>query len=83
MQILVAVNTAIIKISAYLANHIRDLQGKCPNLAPVSTICSLVSTTFCIVSFLYRKDLVECSFFTNLKFADETQILDTYSETFL
>jgi hypothetical protein len=60
------------------------MRGECSNLAPVSSSISSVSTAFCLVYFLSKKDPVEHTFLpiskSLMKLGYEHQ--DTYSETF-
>jgi hypothetical protein len=73
-KFLVALQAVVFEICACWANHARDLRGECFNLAPFSTSISSVSTAFCLVYFLSKKDPVEHTFFTNLKIVDEAGI---------
>lgn len=70
-KFLVAVRAIVFETCAYWAYSARDLQGECYNLAWIVLAISLVTMAFCLVHFLFKKDTVECTFFTNLKIVDE------------
>jgi hypothetical protein len=70
----VALQAAVFEICACWANRTRDLRGECSNLVLISSSVSSVSTAFCLVYSLSKKDPVERTFSTNLKSVDEAAI---------
>jgi hypothetical protein len=71
LNFLVALHAVVDEACTYWANSVRDLQGKCSNLAPILSGFSSVSTVFCPVYFLSKKDPVKWTLFNNSKISEE------------
>lgn len=69
---LFALHAVVVDICACRADQDRDLRGKCSNMALILKCFSSASTVFCLVYFLFKKDLAESNFFTNLKITDHS-----------